>query len=85
MKKNEILIIFKLFLIKNNAYERYILALRTLHAPNGIDIKVFTDMTRIYNWLFTAFSWTKENQMHKDFVDWTEICKKWTRILWRVG
>jgi len=83
--KDEILMAFKLFLIKNNAYERYILALRTLHKPNGIDIKHFTDMTRCGSWLFCAFSWLKENQMHNDFVSWKEIHGKWMRILTHYG
>ena len=85
--KDEILMLFKLFLIKNNAYERYILALRTLHKPNGIDIKQFTDMTRCGSWLFCAFSWLKENQMCNDFVSWKEIHGKWVHILnklWKI-
>ena len=86
--KDEILMVFKLFLIKNNAYKRYILALRTLHKPNGIDIKQFTDMTRCSSWLFSAFSWVNEDRMHNDFVNWGVIHGKWVHILlklWKIG
>lgn len=82
--KDETLIVFKLFLIKNNAYKRYILALRTLHKPNGIDIKQFTDMTRCGSWIFCAFSWVKENEIHKGFVNWTVIHGKWVHILLKI-
>lgn len=85
MKKDEILIIFKLFLIKNNVYERYILSLRTLHKPNSIDIKHFTNSTCSTKWIFAAFGWLNENKMYNDFVNWSEMHEKWIRILWKIG
>jgi hypothetical protein len=85
MKKDEILIIFKLLLIKNNVYERYILSLRTLHKPNGIDIKHFANTRRSTDWVFVAFGWLNENKMYNDFVNWSEMHKKWIKTLWKIG
>lgn len=73
------IILFKLFLIKRNIYEKFIKAFKYTHADSNFENYLLTNVEECYSDLILyAFPWGTVNRLYKDACDnWDEVSTKW--------
>ena len=73
------IILFKLFLIKRNIYEKFIKAFKYAHADSNFENYLLTHEKEEYsNLVLNAFTWEEVNTEFKDaYYDWYKVDREW--------